>query len=50
MRHERDQWRKLAKALDKLLVAYRMGGRRPPYKAIDDAYAAREALMKIEGK
>ena len=56
---ERDEWRKLAKALDTLLVAYRadcmrkgrqargVGGRRTPAKAIDDARAAREALRAM---
>ena len=46
---ERNLWRKLSKAQDKLLLAYRVAGRTPG-KALDDIAKARAALAKLEEK
>ena len=41
-------WKKLSKAQDRILVAYRVGGN--PGKAIDQAGDARAALANLEVK
>ena len=46
-REEKEAWKQLAEARDKVLVAYRMGGRRTPEKALDDIADAKARLAAI---